>query len=332
MNLHLKGGKAVKYTRYCERDNIGGFHDPCWVGSVMEDSSCSGGSIHVASGGQVVLMGVTFGDNTAYGYANKQVWKDKYTCPFPKLRDEGAYDLGLNVFVEPNNSPDIYPIFALNVDNTLVFIPSTSPTGEEATGSMKEFIEGFASQPLPEKCSAAATGMCRKFFHRKNCLGSTTDSTRTKSNMYCGGPCMPGHFGEKLTQHSDNMSTSVCKACPPGQYQANEGQRHARCVRLESIIVHRRKLVHPVPRSSTSPRGSTKRSDCKTDSCGFGNELLTDRTCVVCPKGKYSDETPDINSCKDCLRTRSTRTMASLPRTTTLPMIVTLRINASDAL
>ena len=70
MNLHLKGGKAVKYTRYCERKLLGSFKDPCWLGSVMEDLSCSGGSIHVASGGQVVLMGVTFGDNTAYGYAN----------------------------------------------------------------------------------------------------------------------------------------------------------------------------------------------------------------------------------------------------------------------
>ena len=285
MNLHLRGGYNVAGERRCQRNPQNTAWLTCWRNSKMNDNSCSGGAIHVARGGQIVLMGVKFSENRAY---------KGYRVFGPCFQNEAGstinadYTVGMNVYVEPNDDLQIGPIFALNVDQALDFKSNYDDTG-------------FASHLLPNSCSSGATEMCRKFFHRKKCLGSTTDDQRTKSNMYCGGVCMPGYFGADLNQHSNNMTESVCKACPPGQYQDEEGQPSCTMCEVGKYNdASAQTVCVECPGDRPSPRGATSVNECESGNCTYGNEYLADGRCVACAKGKYNDELPELNNCTLC--------------------------------
>ncbi|XP_071107671.1 uncharacterized protein [Haliotis cracherodii] len=133
-------------------------------------------------------------------------------------------------------------------------------------------------------CKDCAQGYYRTRNLQDNCkrcpAGRTTEGTKTTSSSGCNLPeCPAGRYID---------INKVCRKCPIGEFQPMKWQRS--CITCNNSY-------------TTAAEGSTNAADCKFF-CQEGREEspVGSKTCSLCPRGKYRDNTMPLRflPCQAC--------------------------------
>ena len=279
MNMNLDGGYNYKAKFNCGSYSHLNPQNPSDMTWLEGNEAHCGGSIHVKNGGQVILLGVTFGTNLAWA-GTTRTRCNSMTCTT-------NYNwANLPVYISPSSA-----MIALSTEANIQY----------QLWEPKEKKVNYGATLLAE-CTNAATDTCRTYFHRVSCFGGALS---LKSTMYCGGDCTAGHFGPTLTEFSTNLALSVCKACPKGQFQANDGQPS--CTRCSagfySSAVGQTSMATclPCPDTTSSSPGATDASECGGCETGMENvgNAVSGPVCNICPAGRFQNEN-NPGPCKLC--------------------------------